>query len=88
MRYQISLISIKWFQFFITVVEFCFVHCRKIALKRMGHCIFFFSEICWGKAMVAYTNPQQRKKEERERLSEERGIRSRLLILDLKNAKL
>ena len=22
-----------------------------------------FNELCWGKAMVAYTNPQQRKKE-------------------------
>ena len=34
---------------------------------------FFFSELCWGKAMVAYTMPQQRKKKERsERLREER----------------
>ena len=28
----------------------------------------FFSELCWGKAMVAYAMPQQRKKEESERL--------------------
>ena len=26
------------------------------------------SELCWGKAMVAYTKPQQGKKEESERL--------------------
>ena len=32
----------------------------------------FFSELCWGKAMVAYTMPQQWKKEESERLREER----------------
>ena len=25
--------------------------------------ILFFSELCWGKAMVAYTMPQQGKKE-------------------------
>ena len=28
----------------------------------------FFSELCWGKAMVIYTKPQQKKKEECERL--------------------
>ena len=28
----------------------------------------FFSELCWGKAMVAYTKPQQRKKEQSDRL--------------------
>ena len=27
-----------------------------------------FSELCWGNAMVAYTKPQQRKKEESKRL--------------------
>ena len=32
----------------------------------------FFSELDWGKAMVAYTEPQQRKKEESERLRGER----------------
>ena len=31
-----------------------------------------FSESCWGKAMVAYTKPQQWKKEESERLRGER----------------
>ena len=40
-------------------------------------CIFvtpsfnFFSELCWGQAMVAYAKPQQRKKEESERLRRE-----------------
>ena len=39
--------------------------------------------------MVAYTKPQQWKKEESERLRErEREIRSRSLILDLKDGKL
>ena len=33
---------------------------------------FFFSELCRGKAMVAYTKHQQRKKEESERLRGER----------------
>ena len=26
-----------------------------------GYDAYFFSELCWGKAMVAYTMPQQRK---------------------------
>ena len=38
--------------------------------------------------MVVYTKPQQRKKEESERLRVDRGIRSSLLILDLKDGKL
>ena len=33
---------------------------------------FLFSELCWGKAMVAYGMSQQRKKEESERLRGER----------------
>ena len=33
----------------------------------------FFSELCWGKAVVAYTNPQHRKKKESERLRGERS---------------
>ena len=43
----------------------------------------FFSEICWGKAMLAYTKPEQRKKEESERLREERKISSSSLVLGL-----
>ena len=31
-----------------------------------------FSDLCWGQAMVAYTNPQQMKTEESERLRGER----------------
>ena len=38
--------------------------------------------------MVAYTKPQQRKKEESKQLRGEREIRSSLLILDLKDGKL
>ena len=45
----------------------------------MGH-NFFFSELCWGKAMVAYTMTQQRKKEESERL---RGERDQIKFIDL-----
>ena len=37
---------------------------------------------------MAYTKPQQRKKEEGERLTGEREIRSSLLILDSKGGKL
>ena len=40
----------------------------------------FLSEFCWGKAMVAYTMPQQRKKEESERL---RGERDQIKLIDL-----
>ena len=49
--------------------------------------IIFFSELCWGKAMVAYTKPQQCKKAESERLRGEREVRSSLLTLDLKDGK-
>ena len=48
--------------------------------------------LCCGKTMVAFTKPQHRKKEESEKLREERReereIRSSLLILDLKDGKL
>ena len=40
----------------------------------------FFSELCWGKTMVAYTMPQQRKKEESKRL---RGKRDPIKFIDL-----
>ena len=36
--------------------------------------VFFFSELCWGKATVAYTMPQQRKKEESKRLRGEKDL--------------
>ena len=49
---------------------------RKVAIRG------FLSESCWGKATVAYTKLQQRKKEESEG-QEETEIRSSLLILDL-----
>ena len=41
---------------------------------------FFFSELCWGKAMVAYTMPLQRKEEESERL---RGEKDQIKCIDL-----
>ena len=37
-----------------------FIHLRFEREKVVG-----FSELCWGKAMVAYVKPQQSKKEER-----------------------
>ena len=37
-----------------------------------GNTCFFFSDLCWGKAMVAYTMPQQTKKEKSEMLRGER----------------
>ena len=44
--------------------------------------IFFsFSELYWGKATVAYRKPQQRKKEEIERL---RGERDQMKFIDLR----
>ena len=48
---------------------------------------FFFSELCWGKAMVAYTIPPT-KEERRNRKANGREIRLCLLILDLKDGKL
>ena len=48
---------------------------------KAGNLFFlFFSEICWRKAMVAYTMPQQRKKEESERL---KGERDQVQFIDL-----
>ena len=41
----------------------------------------FFSELCWGKVMVAYTKLQQWKKEESERL---RGERDQIKFIDLR----
>ena len=41
---------------------------------------FSFSELCWGKAMVAYTQLQQRKKEESKSL---RGERDQIKFIDL-----
>ena len=46
------------------------------------------SETYWEKTTVAFTKPQQRKKEESKKLSGEREIRSSLLILDLKGGEL
>ena len=48
------------------------------ALKRLNQHIF--NGLCRGKAMVAYTKPQQRKKKESERL---RGERDRIKFIDL-----
>ena len=41
----------------------------------------FFSELCWGKAIVAYKKPKQRKKEESETL---RGGGDQIESIDLR----
>ena len=41
----------------------------------------FSSELCWGKATMAYTKPQQKKKEESEQL---RGERDQIKFIDLR----
>ena len=41
-------------------------------MKHMRTCLQFFSELCRGKAMVAYTKPQGWKKAESKRLRGER----------------
>ena len=43
--------------------------------------LFLFSELHWGKAMVAYAKPQQRKNKECERL---RGERGKIKFIDLR----
>ena len=49
--------------------------------NKVDFFFLFLSELCWGKAMVAYTMPQQRKKKERsERL---RGERDQIKFIDL-----
>ena len=40
-----------------------------------------FSELCWGKTMVDYAKPQQRKKEESEGL---RGEGDQIKLIDLR----
>ena len=42
--------------------------------------LLYHCELSWGKGMVAYTKPQQRKKEESERL---RGERDQIKFIDL-----
>ena len=63
-----------------------FIIKRILALLARFGC-FFPSDLCGGKAVVAYAKPQQRKKEESERLRGEREIRPSLLILDLKDGR-
>ena len=58
---------------------------RLLSVKFLRQCdgsifYFFFSELCLGKAMVAYTKPQQWKKEESERL---RGERDQIKFIDI-----
>ena len=43
--------------------------------------IVFFSEFCWGKATMAYTKSQQRKKERSNRL---RGERDQIKLIDFR----
>ena len=56
----------------------CWRRSRRSSLRGF---VVFFSESCRGKATVAYTMPQQRKKEESERL---RGERDPIKFIDLR----
>ena len=50
------------------------VICRIVTFVRMAFpksYVIFFSELCWRKAMMAYTMPQQRKKEEKKIIERE-----------------
>ena len=48
------------------IVETHLRYCSSVWLLLL--LVLFFSELCWGKATVAYTQPQQWQKEESERL--------------------
>ena len=58
--------------------------CLLSQLAMLSIALFFFSELCWGKAVVAYTMPQKRKKEDSERLRGERGERDQIKFFDLR----
>ena len=46
----------------------------------------FFSELCWGKAIIVYAKPNSGRKK-KVKGQDEREMRSSLLILDLKEGK-
>ena len=50
-------------------------------LNTTSNFFFFFSELCWGKAMAAFTKARQSKKEESERL---KGERDQIKFIDLR----
>ena len=54
---------------------------NEMRVRRNGISVFFSSELRWGKAMVAHAKPEQRKKEENERL---RGEGSQIKFIDLR----
>ena len=63
-------------------VFYCIISCLLSSLPcKLSFLSLFFSELCWGKAMVTYTMPQQRKKEESEQL---RGERDKIKFIDLR----
>ena len=53
---------------------------RSMLLHRHGVLFFFHRWLCWGKATVAYTQPEQWKIEEGKRL---RGERDQIKFIDL-----
>ena len=55
-------------------------NCRLECKSERRNDNFFLNELFWGKAIVAYTMPQQRKKEESARL---RGERDNIKFIDL-----
>ena len=65
-----------------TAASFLTLGTSHVALLPLMAIFFrFFNELCWEKAMVAYTKPQQRNKERSERL---RGERDQITFTDLK----
>ena len=60
---------------------------RYCLVRRVAPVYNSFSDLCWGKALVAYTKPKQERKKKAKGY-EEREVRSSLLILDLKDGSL
>ena len=56
-------------------------HIKFIDLRFKRWQVVGLSELCWGKAMVAYTKPQKRKKKVSERL---RGAGDQIKFIDLR----
>ena len=58
--------------------EYSYLHMR--ITYSLNAFFLFFNELCWGNAMVAYTKPQQWKKEASKML---RGERDPIQFIDL-----
>ena len=77
--YALHWILSVWFlsvQFLTIIITYHYIQ----IIMTTSHANCFFSELCWGKAMVAYAKPRQMKEEESEML---RGERDRIKFTDL-----